>query len=73
MRLAGRLPRERRAPGARRRGRARRFDADDELPETLDRLVAELDGFRAAISVPSISSVGDRYLEVLGLGPAGEA
>jgi len=49
------------------------FHADDELPETLDRLVAGLDGFRAAISVPSISSVADRYLEVLGLGPPGDA
>ncbi len=49
------------------------FRADDELPGALDRLVAGLDGFRDAIAVPSISSVADRYLEVLGLGSPGDA
>jgi glycosyltransferase involved in cell wall biosynthesis len=49
------------------------FRADEELPGVLERLVADLDAYRAAISVPSISSVADRYLEVLGLGPAGGA
>jgi glycosyltransferase involved in cell wall biosynthesis len=48
------------------------FREDDELPGTLDRLVAGLDGFRSAIAVPSISSVADRYLQVLGLAPAGD-
>jgi glycosyltransferase involved in cell wall biosynthesis len=48
-----------------------RFHSDEELPEVLERLVAGLDGFRAAISVPSISSVADRYLEALGLDRAG--
>jgi glycosyltransferase involved in cell wall biosynthesis len=43
------------------------FHADEEIPEVLDRLVAGIDGFRAAISVPSIASVADRYLQVLGL------
>ena len=46
------------------------FRVDEELGDVLDRLVAELDPRRAAISTPSISSVADRYLEVLGLGAA---
>jgi hypothetical protein len=33
----------------------------------LDRLVGELDARRAAISMPSIADVADRYLRVLGL------
>jgi glycosyltransferase involved in cell wall biosynthesis len=49
------------------------FRSDAELPETLDRLLTEIDARRAAISTPSISSVADRYLEVLGLPPAGAA
>ena len=40
---------------------------DDELGDVLERLVAELDERRAAISTRSISWVADRYLEVLGL------
>jgi glycosyltransferase involved in cell wall biosynthesis len=47
------------------------FRSADELPEVLLRLVEGLDGYRAAITVPSISSVADRYLEVLGLTRAG--
>ena len=43
------------------------FASDEEIPDVLDRLVAELDERRAAISVPTISDVADRYLEVLGL------
>lgn len=43
------------------------FSSDQEIPDVLDRLVAELDERRAAISVPAISDVADRYLEVLGL------
>ena len=43
------------------------FRADEELPEVLDLLVAGLDGFREAIATPSLGSVADRYLEVLGL------
>ncbi|HEX6723654.1 MAG TPA: glycosyltransferase family 4 protein [Gaiella sp.] len=43
------------------------FRADEELGAVLDRLVAELDERRAAISTPSLASVADRYLEVLGL------
>ena len=43
------------------------FREDHELGDLLDRLVAELDGRRAAISIRSISWVADRYLEVLRL------
>jgi glycosyltransferase involved in cell wall biosynthesis len=43
------------------------FSEDEELPEVLDRLVSEIEERRAAISVPAISDVADRYLEVLGL------
>jgi len=42
------------------------FDAPEELPDVLDRLLAELDDRRAAIRVPSLAEVADRYLEVLG-------
>jgi len=41
------------------------FDADEELPAVLARLARELDERRAAIRVPSIGEVADRYLEVL--------
>ncbi len=41
------------------------FDDDEQLGDALDRLVGELDERRAAISVPSLASVADRYLEVL--------
>jgi glycosyltransferase involved in cell wall biosynthesis len=47
------------------------FHTDDELAEVLDLLVAGLEGFRAAIATPALASVADRYLEVLGLAPAG--
>ena len=43
------------------------FREDEELGDVLDRLVAELDERRAAISTPSLASVADSYLEVLGL------
>ena len=43
------------------------FDTDEEIPEALDRLVAEHADRRAAISVPAIETVADRYLEVLGI------
>ena len=43
------------------------FREDEELGDVLDRLVAELDERRAAISTRSIAWVADRYLEVLGL------
>jgi glycosyltransferase involved in cell wall biosynthesis len=41
------------------------FDSPEELPEVLARLVRELDERRAAISVPTLSEVADRYLGVL--------
>jgi glycosyltransferase involved in cell wall biosynthesis len=41
------------------------FAEPDELPGALDRLVAELDERRAAIRVPPLAEVADRYLEVL--------
>jgi glycosyltransferase involved in cell wall biosynthesis len=47
------------------------FRVDEELPDVLERLVDELDQRRAAIAVPDLSWVADRYLEVLGLGRSG--
>jgi len=43
------------------------FRADEELPEVLDRLVEGIEMRRAAISIPAITDVATRYLEVLGL------
>jgi glycosyltransferase involved in cell wall biosynthesis len=43
------------------------YREDEELPEVLDRLAAEIEVRRAAISVPAISDVADRYLETLGV------
>jgi len=43
------------------------FEEDEELPEALDRLVVEIEERRAAISVPVIAEVADRYLRVLGV------
>ncbi|HLG07627.1 MAG TPA: glycosyltransferase [Gaiellaceae bacterium] len=41
------------------------FTKDDELPDVLERLVAEIDARSAAIAIPSLAEVADRYLEVL--------
>ena len=41
------------------------FEAAEEVPEVLALLVGELDRRRAAIRVPPIGEVADRYLEVL--------
>ena len=41
------------------------FDEPEELPDALARLAAELDERRAAIRVPRLDEVADRYLEVL--------
>ncbi len=41
------------------------FDDAEELPNVFARLAAELDARRAAIRVPSLVDVADRYLEVL--------
>ncbi|MGH3133141.1 MAG: glycosyltransferase family 4 protein [Gaiellaceae bacterium] len=43
------------------------FRADEELPDVLDRLVEEIEERRAAISIPAISGVADRYLKALGI------
>ena len=43
------------------------FRSDEELPEVLVRLVDEIEARRAAISLPSIADVADRYLEALGV------
>jgi glycosyltransferase involved in cell wall biosynthesis len=41
------------------------FDEPEELPEVFARLAVELDTRRAAIRVPALVDVADRYLEVL--------
>ncbi len=41
------------------------FDEPEELPAVLEALAAELDDRRAAIRVPALADVADRYLEVL--------
>lgn len=43
------------------------FDSPDEIPGVLERLAADVDMYRARISIPSIASVADDYLRVLGL------
>jgi glycosyltransferase involved in cell wall biosynthesis len=44
------------------------FTDEAELPGALDRLTADLERFRAAISVTPLAEVADRYLAVLGIG-----
>ena len=41
------------------------FDELEELPGVLERLASELDARRAAIRVPALTDIADRYLEVL--------
>jgi glycosyltransferase involved in cell wall biosynthesis len=41
------------------------FDEPEELPDLFSRLRRELDSRRAAIEVPALADVADRYLEVL--------
>jgi glycosyltransferase involved in cell wall biosynthesis len=43
------------------------FDSPDQVPDALLQLAADLDGYRAHISVPSLDSVADAYLGVLGI------
>jgi glycosyltransferase involved in cell wall biosynthesis len=45
----------------------RGFDDVGEAAAQLDRLAEELEQRRAAIRLPSLRDVADRYLEVLGL------
>ncbi len=46
------------------------FREPEELPGVLERLAADLDGFRARIAVPALSDVADAYAKVLGIGSA---
>jgi glycosyltransferase involved in cell wall biosynthesis len=46
------------------------YHEDEEIPAALDRLSGELEERRAAIAVPPITTIADRYLEVLGLVPS---
>jgi hypothetical protein len=41
------------------------FDSPEELPDVFARLESELDERRAAIDIPSLDHVADRYLEIL--------
>jgi len=41
------------------------FDEPEELPAAIECLAAGLEGYRAAIRVPALADVADRYLEVL--------
>jgi glycosyltransferase involved in cell wall biosynthesis len=41
------------------------YDESEELPDVFERLRAQIDERRAAISVPALPDVADRYLEVL--------
>jgi glycosyltransferase involved in cell wall biosynthesis len=41
------------------------FSSEDDLADVLDHLAGQLEERRAAIRIPSISDVADRYLEVL--------
>ena len=44
------------------------FRSAEDVPDALTSLAADLDGFRSHIRVPSLASVADAYLGVLGLG-----
>jgi glycosyltransferase involved in cell wall biosynthesis len=43
------------------------FESPADVPDVLERLADDLDGYRARISVPTLTSVADAYLRVLGL------
>ncbi len=43
------------------------FASPEEVPDVIERLAADLEGYRARIAVPTIASVADDYLKVLGL------
>ncbi len=49
------------------------FAEEQELPDVLERIVEQIEDFRAAISVPPIAAVADRYLDVLGVVPGDRA
>ena len=46
------------------------FDSPEQVPDVLVRLAADLDWYRSRISLPSLVSVADAYLRVLGLSEA---
>jgi glycosyltransferase involved in cell wall biosynthesis len=41
------------------------FEEDEEVPELLEQIVDELDEHRAAIRIPTLADVADRYLEAM--------
>jgi glycosyltransferase involved in cell wall biosynthesis len=43
------------------------FASPEEVPGVLERLVADIDAYRGHVGVPTIASVADSYLQVLGL------
>ena len=43
------------------------FGRAEEVPDVLARLAGDLDSYRDRISVPSLASVADSYLSLLGL------
>jgi hypothetical protein len=70
LRVARRVPGKRRTPEL--VGDAGvPFDSPEDVPDALVHLASDLDGYRARISIPTLASVADAYLAVLGL--AGEA
>ena len=44
------------------------FESVEDLPDALLHLASDLDGYRSQIGIPSLASVADAYLRVLGLG-----
>jgi glycosyltransferase involved in cell wall biosynthesis len=44
------------------------FESAEDVPDALLQLASDLDAYRSQISVPSLASVADAYLRVLGLG-----
>jgi glycosyltransferase involved in cell wall biosynthesis len=47
------------------------FDEEGEIPALLERMIDEYERLRAAISVPTLAQVADRYIDVLGLDARG--
>jgi glycosyltransferase involved in cell wall biosynthesis len=43
------------------------FSTPEELPDVLERLAAQVEERRAAITIPALADVADRYAEVLGI------
>jgi glycosyltransferase involved in cell wall biosynthesis len=47
------------------------FESPEDVPDALLHLASDLDGYRSRIGIPSLASIADRYLEVLGLAAEG--